>query len=82
MGLQEYHLSVDRRDMAPSIAADNFSIYLWRSPSVPGTLYLAEGLETAETLCRELSDNGYIVKVVRTATDEEFELCEGRLCPA
>jgi hypothetical protein len=68
--------------MAPSSTPANFCLYLWRSPSLPGTLYMAQGVEAAEALCRELSDDGYIVKVVQTATDAEYELCQGKLCPA
>jgi len=47
---------------------------LWRSPNAPGTLYLAKGFDTAETLCRGLTDDGYIVKVVHMASDTEYEL--------
>jgi hypothetical protein len=61
---------------------DNFYLYLWRSPSRPGTLYMAQGFETAEALCRGLTADGYIVKVIHTATNTEFILCEGKLCPA
>jgi hypothetical protein len=68
--------------MGSSSLAESFYLYLWRSLNAPGTLYMAEGRDTAETLCRELMDSGYIVKVIQTATDAEFELCEGKLCPA
>jgi len=67
--------------MAPSNTPDNFYLYLWRSPNVPGTMYLAKGFETTEALCRGLTEDGYIVKVIQTRTDTEFELREGRLCP-
>jgi hypothetical protein len=67
--------------MAPSNLADTFYLYLWRSPSSPGTLYLAKGFETTEALCRGLTEDGYIVKVIQTATDTEFELRQGRLRP-
>jgi hypothetical protein len=67
--------------MGPSSIPNHFYLYLWRSPNSPGTLYLAQGFETAEALCRGLTDDGYIVKVIHTASDTEFELCGGRLCP-
>jgi hypothetical protein len=28
-----------------------------------------------------LTEDGYIVKVIQAATNTEFELCDGRLCP-
>jgi hypothetical protein len=68
--------------MGPSSNPANFCLYLWRSPALPGTLYLAQGVEAAEALCRELSDDGYIVKVVHSGTDAEFAMCDGKLCPA
>jgi hypothetical protein len=68
--------------MGSSSLTESFYLYLWRSLNAPGTLYMAEGRDAAETLCRELMDSGYIVKVIETATDAEFELCEGKLCPA
>jgi hypothetical protein len=68
-------------NMGPSTLQDGFYLYLWRSPNAPGTLYLAKGFDTAETLCRGLTDDGYIVKVVHMASDTEFELSEGRLRP-
>lgn len=61
---------------------DSFYLYLWRSTDSPGTLYLAKGLETAELLCRGLTDDGYIVKVVHSSTNAEFELWHGKLRPA
>lgn len=67
--------------MGPPNIPDHFYLYLWRSPNSPGTLYLAQGFETAEALSRGLTEDGYIVKVVHTATDTEFELCQGKLCP-
>jgi hypothetical protein len=67
--------------MGPSSIPDNFYMYLWRSSDSPGTLYLARGVETAEALCRGLTDDGYIVKVIHMATNTEFELHEGKLCP-
>jgi hypothetical protein len=67
--------------MGPSTIPDNFYMYLWRSSDSPGTLYLAKGFETTEALCRGLTEDGYIVKVIHMATNSEFELHEGRLCP-
>jgi len=67
--------------MGPSSLPDSFYLYLWRSPNSPGTLYLAKGFSTAETLCRGLTEDGYIVKVVHMATDTEYELAEGTLRP-
>ena len=67
--------------MAPPGIVDSFYRYLWRSTNSPGTLYLAKGLETAEMLCRGLAADGYIVKVVHSVTNAEFELCEGKLRP-
>jgi len=67
--------------MGPSIP-DNFYLYLWRSSDSPGTLYLAKGFETAEALCRGLTEDGYIVKVIHMVTNGEFELREGKLCPS
>lgn len=67
--------------MGPSTIPNHFYLYLWRSPNSPGTLYLAQGFETAEALCRGLTEDGYIVKVVHIATDTEFELRDGNLHP-
>jgi hypothetical protein len=67
--------------MGPLSPPDNFYLYLWRSPDSPGTLYLAKGFETAETLCRGLTEDGYIVKVIHMTTDTEFELSDGKLRP-
>ncbi len=68
--------------MGPSSISDNFYLYLWRSSDSPGTLYLAKGFETAEALCRGLTEDGYIVRVIHMATNAEFELWEGKLCPS
>jgi hypothetical protein len=65
--------------MGPSTPPDNFYLYLWRSPNAPGTLYLAKGFATAEALCRGLTEDGYIVKVIHMTTNTEFELCDGKL---
>lgn len=62
--------------------SDNFCLYLWRSPELPGTLYMANGFEATEALCRGLTDDGYIVKVVHAATNEEFQFNAGRLRPS
>jgi hypothetical protein len=67
--------------MVPSTTPESFYLYLWRSSNSPGTLYLAKDFETAEALCRGLTEDGYIVKVIRPGTNTEFELCEGKLCP-
>jgi hypothetical protein len=67
--------------MGPLSPPDNFYLYLWRSPNSPGTLYLARGFETAEALCRGLTEVGYIVKVIHMTTDTEFELWDGKLRP-
>jgi hypothetical protein len=67
--------------MEPSSIPDNFYLYLWRSPNLPGTLYLAKGFETTEALCRGLIGDGYIVKVIQMGTDIEFELFQGKLRP-
>lgn len=66
--------------MAPPSVPEDFYLYLWRSPDSPGTLYLAKGFETAEALCRGLTEDGYIVKVIQAATNTEFGLCNGKLC--
>jgi hypothetical protein len=68
--------------MAPSNFSDSFYLYLWRSPDSPGTLYLAKGFGAAEALSRELTQDGYIVKVVHMATDREYEVSEGSLRPS
>lgn len=67
--------------MGPSTIPGSFYLYLWRSPDSPGTLYLAKSFETAEALCRGLTEDGYIVKVIQAGSDTEFELCEGKLRP-
>ncbi|MGP0075818.1 MAG: hypothetical protein ACLPWF_28210 [Bryobacteraceae bacterium] len=74
--------SADKTDVAPLSTPDNFSLYLWRSPKRPGTLYMASGFEAAEALCRGLTEEGYIVKVIHTASNTEFELSRGKLFPA
>lgn len=58
----------------------DFCLYLWRAPHLPGTLYMADGLETTEALCKGLTEDGYIVKVVHAATNAEFEWSAGKLC--
>jgi FkbM family methyltransferase len=45
-------------------------------------LYVAQGFETTEALCKGLTEDGFIVKLVHTATNAEFELSAGRLCPS
>jgi hypothetical protein len=67
--------------MESSNFSESFALYLWRSTEAPGTLYLANGFSTVETLCRSLSDDGYIVKVIHSATDTEYELHDGGLRP-
>jgi hypothetical protein len=67
--------------MGPSSIPENFYLYLWRSPDSPGTLYLANSLDTAEALCRGLTEEGYIVKVIQMVTNTEFELRAGKLRP-
>jgi len=79
--LQESKNSADGGKMGPSSPSDNFYLYLWRSRNAPGTLYLAKGFDTAEALCRGLTQDGYIVKVIHMTTDMEFELCDGKLRP-
>jgi len=68
--------------MGPSTLPDSFYLYLWRSPNSPGTLYLAKGFETAQALCRGLTEDGYIVKVIHMATNTEYELSDGKLRPS
>jgi len=67
--------------MGPSSIPENFYLYLWRSPDAPGTLYLAKSFDTAEALCRGLTEDGYIVKVIQMVTNTEFELRDGKLRP-
>jgi hypothetical protein len=67
--------------MGVSSVRDNFVLYLWRSPNSPGTLYLAQSFETAQTLCQALTEDGYIVKVIHPASDTEYQLRDGKLCP-
>lgn len=68
--------------MGPSKTPDSFYLYLWRSPNLPGTLYLAKGFATAEALCHGLTEDGYIVRVIQASTDIEFEFREGKLYPS
>jgi hypothetical protein len=67
--------------MGPTAVPDGFYLYLWRSPNAPGTLYLAKGFKAAEALCRGLTEDGYIVKVIHMASDTEYELSDGKLRP-
>jgi hypothetical protein len=67
--------------MATPTLADNFCLYLWRSPELPGTLYLAQGLEATEALCKGLAEDGYIVKVIHSATNAELQWSGGKLVP-
>ena len=67
--------------MSSSQTSECFALYLWRSPEAPGTLYLAKGLAATESLCRSLADHGYIVKIVHSASDVEYELRDGALQP-
>ena len=57
-------------------------MYLWRSPKLPGTLYVAQGFEATEALYKAFAEDGYIVKLIHTATNVEFGLNAGRLCPS
>jgi hypothetical protein len=68
--------------MATSGIPESFFMYLWRSPNLPETLYAAQGFEETEALYKGLGDDGYIVKLIHMATNAEFELSAGRLCPA
>src|ERR1700733_4765565 len=68
--------------MAMATIPESFYMYLWRSPNLPGTLYVAQGFEETEALYRGLAEDGYIVKLIHTATNAEFQLSAGRLCPA
>ena len=79
--LQSWEGADDGSKMGSLSPPDNFYLYLWRSPNSPGTLYLAKGFETAEALCRGLTEDGYIVKVIHMTSDTEFELCDGKLRP-
>lgn len=67
--------------MGPSSIPESFYLYLWRSPDAPGTLYLAKSFDNAEALCRGLTEDGYIVKVIQMVTNVEFELRDGKLRP-
>jgi len=82
MAMQHSVVAADAFAMAMPTLADSFCLYLWRSPELPGTLYLANGLEATEAICKVLTEDGYIVKVVHAATNAEFHLNAGRLCPA
>lgn len=67
--------------MASPALHDEFCLYLWRSLDVPGTLYLASDLGSAEAVYAGLIAEGYVVKVVHAATNTEYEMCEGALLP-
>jgi hypothetical protein len=60
---------------------DEFCLYLWRSPDVPGTLYLAKDFEHANAVYSGLIAEGYVVKVVHASTNTEYEMCDGKLLP-
>ena len=60
---------------------DEFCLYLWRSLETPGILYLARSLDRAQAVYRELTDEGYLVKVVHSGTDTEYEMRNGALSP-
>jgi hypothetical protein len=62
-------------------AFDGFCLYLWRSVEAPGAVYLAESALSAQTVCQELLQDGYIVKVVHMATGVEYEMQDGALLP-
>ncbi len=68
--------------MATSSIPETFFMYLWRSPNLPGTVYVAQGFETTEALYKGLAADGFIVKLIHIATNAEFELSAGRLCPS
>ena len=61
---------------------DEFCLYLWRSLDVPGTLYLANDLASAQAVYAGLVAEGYVVKIVHPATNTEYEMCDGKLLPA
>ena len=67
--------------MASPALHDEFCLYLWRSLDVPGTLYLARDLHHAEAVFAGLIAAGYVVKMVHTGTNTEYEMCDGKLLP-
>lgn len=69
-------------DVPIATGPDAFCLYLWRSENSPGTLYLAPSLRSAQAVCAELLEAGYIVKVVHLGSDQEYRMRNGRLRPA
>ena len=67
--------------MASPAVRDEFCLYLWRSLEVPGTLYLARDFEHAKAVYAGLIAEGYLVKVVHSATNTEYEMSDGQLSP-
>jgi len=65
--------------VATHAVGDIFCLYFWRSPRAPGTLYLARNLFSAQLVCAELIEAGYIVKVIQMGTDVEYEMRKGHL---
>jgi hypothetical protein len=78
-GVKSSFVSADPRAMGSQAIREAFCLYLWRSPDAPGTLYLVGSIHSAQAVCAELFDAGYIVKVVQTATNIEYEMRDGRL---
>jgi hypothetical protein len=68
--------------VASTALRDEFCLYLWRSLDTPGTLYLANDLDSAAAVYAGLIAEGYIVKVVHAPTNTEYEMCDGALLPA
>ena len=67
--------------MATPALRDEFCLYLWRSLDMPGTLYLATDLGSAEAVYAGLISEGYVVKVIHATTNTEYEMCDGKLLP-
>ena len=67
--------------MASPALRDEFCLYLWRSLNVPGTLYLAPDLGSAQAVYAGLIAEGYVVKVIHAATNTEYEMSDGKLLP-
>jgi hypothetical protein len=68
-------------NVASLAVQDEFCLYLWRSLDVPGTLYLANDLASAQAVYVGLVAEGYVVKVIHPATNTEYEMCDGKLLP-
>ena len=72
---------VDVKLVKRRISSRQFCLYLWRSENAPGVRYLANSVDAACAVYREMSSEGYIVKAIEVSTGCEYETRDGSFVP-